>query len=232
MGIINKIDTPQQEVAVEAQSEQPSWYWDEGVPGTGERPEWLEGKYSKVTDQAKAYKEVEKKLGANPAPEDYDWGNYSEVFDVENQHLSALKVKAKEMRLSQEAFNNLVDPLAKYHQSLLPDTDAEIAKLGDNAQAKIDTVNIWASNHLSEKSLSTLGNISNTAEIFELMDEIRQLHHQTVSKVPVNMNAGNKVSIVTAEMVQDEITANYTKYSNDANYRYELQQKLKQAFGE
>jgi hypothetical protein len=219
--------------ATEQANEQPAWYFDDNTPGQGDRPDWLEVKYNKVSDQAKAYKELEKKLGNNPAPEDYDWGSYKDVFDVENPHLASLKSKAKEMRLSQEAFNNLVDPLAKYHQSLLPDTDAEIAKLGEHANAKIDTVNRWASNHLSEKSLDTLGKVSNTAEMVELMDEIRQLHHQTISKVPSSMNnVGMKATVITPEMVQREIETNYAKYSNDPDYRYELQQKLKQAYGE
>ncbi len=236
-GIIKKVEVTQQvqEAAPETtnESEGSAWYWDEGVPGTGERPEWLKSKYGKVVDQAKAYLDAEKKIGSEPsaAPEDYEWGDYQELFDVENPHLADLKNKAKELRLSQEAFKTILDPFAAYHKSLIPDTDAEIEKLGPNADAKINTVNQWASNHLSDDSLETLGRISQTADVFKLMDEIRQLHYQTQSKVPTNVSVG-KAEIISAEQVQNEITENYDRYKSDSNYRRELNQKLKQAHGE
>lgn len=236
-GMIQKVATnnPPTEQKQESQEGQPSpWYWDEGAPGTGDRPEWLEPKYNKVVDQAKAYKEAEKKLGAQgqPAPEDYEWGEYSELFDVQNPHMADLKNKAKELKLSQDAFKALVDPFAAYHKSLMPDTDAEIAKLGEHAQSKINTVNTWASNHLSDKALETLGSISHTAEVFELMDEIRQLHYSTQSKVPTNMQAMSKVDVVTPESVQQKIADNYERYKNDGTYRAKLNAELKQAYGE
>ena len=135
-GMIKKVDTtqtPNPEATPDPNGvPDKTWYWDEGIPGNGDRPEWLKGKYGKVVDQAKAYLEAEKAMGANGAavPESYDWGTYSELFDVENPALTEFKNKAKELKLSQEAFNILVDPFAQYHKSLIPDTDAEIAKLG------------------------------------------------------------------------------------------------------
>ena len=212
-----------------------AWYWDEGIPGTGDRPEWLKGKYGKVVDQAKAYLEAEKAMGANGAavPDDYDWGSYSDLFDVENPAMAELKNKAKELKLSQEAFNILVDPFAKYHKSLIPDTDAEIAKLGPHADMKINTVNTWASNLLSDKSLATLGQISQTADVIEMVDEIRQLHSQTLSKVPTQMQATvGRPDVLTPEQVQQKIVDNYQRYQADASYRQQLNAEMKQACGE
>ena len=41
-----------------------AWQWAEGVPGTGEKPEWFkEGKYKSVAEQARAYQGLESKLG-------------------------------------------------------------------------------------------------------------------------------------------------------------------------
>lgn len=210
------------------------WYWDENVPGVGARPEWLKEKYGKVVDQAKAYIDAEKRLGASDtvAPDEYELSDYSESLDLENPHIVDLKNKAKELRLSQEALKNLIDPIVKYQQSLLPNVDEEIKKLGDHAQTRINTVNTWATNHLSEKAVETLGKISHTADVVELIDEIRQLHFQTQSRVPTGNQGQQKIVMVTAESVQNEIVQNYARYQNEPAYRMELQNKLKQALGE
>jgi hypothetical protein len=235
-GMIKKVDVPSTTPITEVPADtQPStWYFDEGIPGTGDRPDWLEPKYNKVTDQAKAYKEAERKLGTQgaPAPDDYILDEYKELFDIESPHILDLKNKAKELRLSQDAFKALVDPFANYHKSLMPDTDKEIEKLGEHAQMKINTVNTWASNHLSDKSLETLGNISHTADIFNLMDEIRQLHSATQSKVPTNMQASGPVNIVTPEQIQQKIIDNYELYQKDSGFRTKLNQEMKIACGE
>lgn len=97
---------------------EPSFYLAEGVPGSGETPDWFKGdKYKSVADQAKAYTNLEKMHGelANRfqsftgAPENY------EVVAPEGVQLSSddpLLQSAiewgKENNLSQEGFNSLV----------------------------------------------------------------------------------------------------------------------------
>lgn len=234
-GIIQKVAPS--EVVVEPPTDNgkldANWYIDEGVLGAGDRPEWLESKFKTVKDLATSYKELEKRVGGGgTAPEDYDWGDYKELFDVENPHLADLKNKAKELKLSQDAFKALVDPFANYHKSLMPDVDKEIEKLGEYAKMKIDTVNQWASNHLSDNAIETLGKISHTADVFNLMDEIRQLHSQTLSKVPTHVQASARIETISVEQVQQEIVENYDRYKGDSSYRNQLNAKLKQATGE
>jgi len=211
-----------------------AWYLDESVEGIGARPDWLEGKYKTVTEQAKAYKEVERRLGQSQgqAPEDYEFGDYAELFDGENEHIAALKANAKDIKLSQDAFNKLIDPIAKYQRSMIPDMDAEIAKLGEHANAKINTVNTWAKNRLSDKAFETLGKISNTADVVLLMDEMRQLDYTAQSRVPTNMQVVARPVLQSPEAIQNEIVNNYQKYQADPAYRAEMSGKLKQAFGE
>ena len=58
------------------------WYLDEGIVGQGNRPEYLEPKYKSVVEQAKAYKEARKALGAmSGAPETYDLSAFDEFID-------------------------------------------------------------------------------------------------------------------------------------------------------
>lgn len=234
-GLIQKVDVPLTE-NVDATPDTPAadnaWYWDEGVPGSGERPEWLKPKYKKVVDQAKGYNEIEKMVGQPvQVPDDYDLKDFGEILDLENPAIADLKAKAKDLKLSQDHVKTLVDSFANYHKSMLPDTDAEIAKLGEHANVRINTVNTWASNHLSDKALETLGAISNTAAVVELMDEIRQLHLQTASKVP-HGHAPVKAEVLTPQSVQAEIVQNYERYKADPAYRREMSAKMARAVGE
>jgi len=207
------------------------WFWDEGRPGEGDRPEWLKSKYSKVTDQAKAYIEAEKYIGNGKAPESYDLSDYSDYFDLESEHIAELSANAKDSRLSEESLKKILEPIKKYHESMMPNVDDEIKKLGDHANARINTVNTWASNNLSEKAMDTLGRVSVTADVFELFDEIRQLH-ATSSRVPSGSEAASEHKMISVIEVEGEIKANYARYKSDPKFRAEIQAKLQLALGD
>lgn len=59
--------------AVNGEQETPTWSYNEGIDGEGEPPEWFKAdKYKTVSEQAKAYTELESKFGSfTGAPEDY-----------------------------------------------------------------------------------------------------------------------------------------------------------------
>jgi hypothetical protein len=210
-----------------------TWFWAEGVPGEGEKPEWLKAKYGNiVSKQAEAYPALERMQGQTKAPDEYEWGDFSNEFDLENEHIVELTNKAREMKLSQEGFNTLVGQFSKYRDSLMPNVDAEIAKLGQHAQAKIDTVNTWASNHLSDETLETLGKYSETADFINAIDEIRQLHNQTQSQIPTGVEIQSKVHVESVEDIDEEMIANYPKYKQSAAYRNELHLRRQRALGE
>src|SRR5205809_15380 len=81
-------------------------YLAEGIPGQGSRPDYLDDKFSNLAEQAKAYKEVRKALGAQTgAPESYDFGEYKDILDLNNDHLKDYLNYARENRLSQDAFS-------------------------------------------------------------------------------------------------------------------------------
>ena len=76
----------EEEVNIEVPS-QPSWFLDEGIPGIGERPQWLNEKFKTAADLAKSYNELEKKF--SQAPEEYDLskskfldGDYEPIQDL------------------------------------------------------------------------------------------------------------------------------------------------------
>jgi len=233
MGLITG-ETPKEDVQHEHQAKESSdvWYIREGVPGEGPRPDWLLPKYNNMEVQAKSYPELMKVKSIDvQVPESYQLESVSEIFDLNNPHISAIAAKAKSHKLSQDALSDIVSEFAEYQKSLMPNVDEEIKKLGNNAQQRLDTVNTWATNHLSKKAVETLGKISYTADVVEMLDEIRQIHHGMSSRIPVGQNV-EPVKIESVAEIDNEMAANYSRYKTDAVYRNNLNKRRAQALGE
>ena len=47
----------------ESNDDTPSWFYDKDIAATGDRPEWLNEKYTSAVEQAKGYNELSKKFG-------------------------------------------------------------------------------------------------------------------------------------------------------------------------
>lgn len=212
------------------------WAWGEGIPGSGDRPDYLSTKYKTVAEQAKAYKELEGRLnaGEGKVPDNYDFGEHASVINTANEHVQKFVETARKSRLSQEAFNEVLSSLVGYEQSLAPNMDAEIAKLGEGANEKIETVKRWAANNLSQEACDTLGAIGNRADVIKFVDELRQLSLHNKSTPPTSSEAGNNFVRLTREDWDRELAvpANAKRYLEDSSYRNEMQNKLKIIYGE
>lgn len=218
---------------VPEKTEDAAWYLMDGVPGTGERPDYLEPKYKTLAEQAKAYKEARKALGAlSGAPENYTLEEYKELINPENAHIKDFMGYAKTNRFSQDAVNEIMKTFVGYQKSFTPNLDEEKAKLGPDADKRLDVINQWASNHFSEKSMETLGKISTHAEVVELMDELRNIHMNSSSKAPTHVDTEASYKPMTRDTVRNEMMANYPKYLADANYRAEITRKFSQVIEE
>ncbi len=222
-----------EDVQYEHQAKSPDWYLREGVPGEGPKPDWLLDKYNgNMEAQAKAYVDLMKVTRTDAvAPESYDLSHVADVFNPEDPRVASLTSKAKAHKVSQEVFSDLVEEFATYQKSLMPNMDEEIKKLGDNPQRRLDTVNTWASNHLSKRSLETIGKVGYTADFVELMDEIRQIHHGMKSQIPLGQNV-EPVKLESVAEIDAEMFSNYAKYKTDAAYRAKLTARRAQAIGE
>lgn len=214
-----------------------TWFWDEGVPGSGPKPAWLKDKYgNKVAAQAKAYVEAEKQLGqlGSSAPDSYDFADLKEKLDTANPHLQKFMETAKKNRLPQDTFKDIMGTLVEYEQSKLPNRDAELAKLGDNPQAMIDTIERWASNTLSQDALDTIGQIGTNAGVIKMLDELRQLSLHQQSQPPGSAAAPKDFVVLTQADIEAELAvpANGQRYINDPKYRAEISRKLRIIHGE
>lgn len=205
------------------------WYFDTGVPGMGERPDYLETKYDSLAAQAKAYKEVRSELGrlTGSVPEEYDLSEFQEKIDTQNPHLKGFLDFAKERKLSQDVVSKAMGTLTEYEKTLMPDMT-----LDNEGQKKKTIVDNWAKNTFSKEALDTFEIIPKTKEIVSLLDEMRQLQYQSRSHAPTSVDHSSSAKILSESDIRAEIKDNSSKYLNDSQYRAEISRKLAQALGE
>ena len=90
---------------------EPSWFWGEGAPGQGDKPEYLMDKYKSISEQARGYKELlmhhnDKLKGFVGTPEDgYERGEGNE----ENALMGMLSEVGAKYGMNQEMFGALVE---------------------------------------------------------------------------------------------------------------------------
>lgn len=227
----------QQQAAPEAtqeQSTEPDWWYDEGMPGKGPRPDYLKEKYGYVqAKQAKAYEDAEKRLGGlKAAPDEYSFEEFQENIDRDNDTIKNFISFAKENKLQQDQFNKILKTFVDYDKSRQPKVDDEIAKLGQDGMQKVNTVTNWIKNNLTPQAQKALEKLPVRAEVVQMLDELRQLHTNTLSKVPHDTQKNESFAPITRDGIEDEMLANYKRYQTDRKYRDEISAKFAQVVGE
>jgi hypothetical protein len=209
--------------------EQPSWYWDENTPGQGERPQFLPDKYKSVADVAKAYKELESRLGL--APKEYDFSKGEGWMEPDYEPFKEMADFAKSKHVPQEVMDRMLETVGLYLDEFRTDINEEKAKLGENAAERLQKLNNWAKANLSERSFQILSGTMRTADAIEALEELRNKMISSNTIVP----SGNTTiagSGMTIEEYRSELQANYAKYKNDPHYRNEMKKKLEGIIGE
>ena len=208
-----------------AASEMGAWYLTDTVAGHGPRPDYLESKYRSVEAQAKAYTEARKALGAmSGAPENYDLSEVQDSIQTDNEHIKDFLCYAKENKLSQDAVGKFLKTFVDYSSSFLPNEEAEIAKVGPQT---VDQVRNWAKSSLSPKALAALDKLPVSAEIFEALNEIRQMSGRSPS-LPTHQQQAETFKPQTLEDVKSELRNNYARYQKDEIYRKGIDARFSQ----
>jgi hypothetical protein len=143
-----------------------------------ERPEWLPEKYNTGEDLAKAYKELESKLGGKEEdirnklleeiqseafgdrPETAGDYQLPDVVDedmaVDNDLLKWWSEHSFENGYSQEEFQKGIEMYAEAINGSQPDLKAESAKLGDNANDRIQAASMFANKFFPSDALPAI----------------------------------------------------------------------------
>lgn len=203
----------------------PAWYIDDGIPGSGNRPDWLPEKFKSVAHLAKSYTELEKKVGT--APEDYDLTK-SRYLDPDYVPFLELKQLAKDKRVPKEVMDKMVESVDKYMDEFTPDYSGEVKKLGDNAKGRIEILDNWAKANLSENSYEALTSNLKTADAIVALEELRGKMMSNTPQVPNgNENAGGGQT--SLDEIKKELANNLDKYKKDEGYRKDIQGRLEVA---
>lgn len=155
------------------------WFLAEGLKGEGERPEWFNGeKYKTVAEQAKAQRELEKKLGGfTGAPEgDYELSLPEGIegqFDLEHPILQDFKETAKAANMSQETFSALLHKFVEYEAtSGQVDIQREREALGPKADSRIASVRDYLKANLPDEVFQAFKGELRTAAAVEALETL------------------------------------------------------------
>lgn len=206
-------------------NEVPLWFIDEGMPGNGPRPAWLNEKFKTVADLGKSYSELEKKVGI--APDDYDFSK-SRYLDPDYAPFQELKQVAKEKRVPQEVMDKMIESVDKYMDEFSTDPNEEIKKLGDNGKERLETLDNWAKANFSKESYEALVNSLRDAGSIRALEELRGKMMSNVPHVP-NGNGETTSPSATLDDIRLELSNNLEKYEKDPVYRKDWQLRLEQA---
>jgi len=195
----------------------------EGEAPAAEAPEWFrKDKYKTVEDQAKAYVELEKKLGSFiGAPEDYELSLPEGVADLStddlgfDDRLSAVRDVAKELNMSQDGFTKLVHAfIAADQQMNTVHVERELAALGPDAPARISDVSTFYAKAFGEDDFMTVREIARTAEGVQFLERAMQKMRNT-STIPATVTAAT----ATQSEQQWRDSVDWKRYESDKTYR-------------
>lgn len=231
MSTLKDIDTQNVPDETPAAAE-PSWFIDDNTPGQGDRPEWLQSNFKSLAEQAKAYPELRKVLGAQQgAPEKYELGELAPHFPEEHPVLKDFESYAREAKLSQDAYSRVLKTMVDYVESSKPDLNKEVEKLGQHGMQKIKATQNFIRTIMPESADKVLESIPLKAELVEFFDNMRQRYVSSQNRVPGTTEPPT-FKKETAEEIEREMEQNYDRYQNDPAYREKIHQRFNQALGE
>lgn len=209
----------------QGESEAPDeWFWAEGVPGQGPRPDFLPEKFSSVADAAKARGQLEKKLGAfTGAPEEYDFEELG--LDKEQHTLKELSALGKELNMSQDGFEKLVTKLmgAQDAESEV-DMEAEVSKLGEEGERLMLQYKNFSDNHLMAEEKEQVKSWIKSAEDLKVFTAMVKGIYGKRLPTDNTMYMGNHGD--SEAQVRSDIAKNLDRYRNDKVFQKDIRNRL------
>ena len=201
---------------------------------TDDRPEWLPEKYKSGEDLAKAYKELESKLGTKDedirsevlkeieaesfkdrpdSAGDYQLPDYiDEESTIDSEVLKWWADHAFTYGFSQSEFEEGLEKVLQSSETI--DIDSEIEKLGDNANARIEAAALFSKQFFPEEHMESIERLTETAEglmVLEFVMEKLQAPSMGSDSTP----SGKITEQGLREMMQDERYWHPARRNND-----------------
>ena len=186
-----------QEAPVESDATSRDYVIESDVTSQTDRPEWLPEKYSSGEDLAKAYKELESKLGGkeddiksklmeeiqaeafSSRPESAGDYQLPDIIDeeasVDNELLKWWSDHAFENGFSQDEFQKGIEMYAASNMGDSgPDLEVEAQKLGENADVRIQAASMFASKFFPTESLPAIERMCESHEGIIALEAIQE----------------------------------------------------------
>tara|TARA_A200000159_G_C7337275_1_gene345627 strand:+ start:3860 stop:4573 length:714 start_codon:yes stop_codon:yes gene_type:complete len=204
------------------------YFLAEGLKGSGETPEWYKSdKYKSVAEQAKAYSELEKRFGGfTGAPK--DGYQLAEGIDKEDALANELLQFAEESNMNQASFDKAWELLTAQSEAVEEvEAENEVAKLGDNAEQRIKTVEGFLKNNLDAEAYEATRDLVTTGESIMLVEKL--VTALAPKKLPIEGGLhpqGLTWADVEAEMFKKDDNGNLLR-SVDINHERKIQEMMK-----
>lgn len=207
------------------------FFLSEGIKGAGDVPEWYEADHFKsVAEQAKGYSELQKKFGSFTG-QPKDGYALSEGVDKEDALVVAMTEFAKETNMNQAGFEKGLELLlAQGEAAQSVNEDAEIEKLGDNAQGRLKTIESFMKNNLSAEDYEEHRSAVNSASVVMLVEKL--INATAPKKLPIDGGenpTGVTWSDIEKEMFKKDPNGNLLR-SVDREHEKKIQAMMK-AYG-
>ena len=208
------------------------FFISEGIKGTGEVPDWYKAdKYKSVSEQAKAYGELEKKFGSfTGAPKD----GYSlpEGFDSDDELAKQVIEFGTESNLSQDGFDKLMT-LAAAQAGVTEQVskEQELGKLGENAGQRIKQVEHFLKEKAGDDYEAISGMITNADSVMLVESMIKMM---APPKLPIDgyeVEGGVTWADIEVLMYKKDDNGNLLR-SVDRAHELKIQQAMKEFGGD
>lgn len=196
-----------------------------------ERPEYYPEKFwdddgPDVEKLAKSYAELEKKFksGKHKAPEgDYDTSTFTELgIEADDPMLNSFSEWAKDNGISQSAFEGMVQQYMDFSgaetERMEYDRNAEIQKLGENAQQKIEMADrLLMKAPLSDAEREAIANNLTTADSINAFLK----YHQSITNEGIPARPQPQMPNITREELESHI--NDPRWQTDPAWRSRIE---------
>lgn len=206
-----------------------------------ERPEWLPEKFESASDLAKAYSELESRMGSQESPEseevteDVDASDrealtmddirpFSEEFAEKGELGEESYQKLDELGFPRELVDNYIQGMAAYSQQ---QSTQMMAAVG--GEESYNQMTDWASKNLSEAEINAYNSIMDSGDPSQIDIAVRGMHARfKANDTEPSLIQGDTVNVNNGFNSTAEVTAaiNDPRYRKDPAYRKEVQQKI------
>lgn len=215
-----------------------------------ERPEWLPEKFGTAEDLASAYSSLESKLGQKE--EDYrksfmeeieseayanrpaSVGDYElpegidDELATDNELLQWWANHSFENGFNQEEFSEGINMYMNALNADVPDYDAELSRLGDNATARTEAVSLFANQFFPEEQLGAIERMCETADGVMALETIMNSMRDTAPATGVTPSAQVSEDQLRQMMMDDRY---HNPAKRDPNFVKMVEDGFKKIYG-